>query len=89
MFFTHFESGYLLIIFCYGASIKDSIKLKSAFQNIISSSLLIVEAKQVKSRITKNITAFQIKLIHKLINVNHFCKVLKFHVRTTRLGDFY
>ena len=31
------------------ASIKDSIKLKSAFQNIISNSVLIVETKPVKS----------------------------------------
>ena len=39
----------------YGASSKDSIKLKSQVKNIISNSLLIVEAKPVKSRKTKNV----------------------------------
>ena len=58
----------------YGASIKDSILPKSVFKNIISNSLLIVEAKPVKSRITKDITTFQIKLIRRLIYVNQFCK---------------
>ena len=42
------------------ASIKDSIQLKSASKNIISNSVLIVNAKPVKSRKTKNITDFQL-----------------------------
>ena len=45
---------------------------KKSIQNIVSSSLLIVEVKPVKSRITKNITTFQIKLIRRLIYVNQF-----------------
>ena len=44
------------------ASIKDSIQLKSALKNI-SNSVLIVEVKPVKFKITKNITNFKIKLI--------------------------
>ena len=48
----------------YKAFIKDVIWLKIALKDIIQSSLLNVEAKPVKSRITKNINAFQIKLIH-------------------------
>ena len=72
----------------YGASIKDSIQPKSAFKNIISNSVLVVEAKQVKFRITENITSFQIKLIRRFIYVNQFYKVLKFHVCTTKLDDF-
>ena len=59
----------------YGASVKDSIKLKTHSKNIFSSSLLIVEAKQVKSRIAKNITIFQIKFIRRLIYVNQLYKV--------------
>ena len=59
----------------YEASFKDSIWLKNAFENIISKSLLIVEAKLRKFRITKNITIFQIKLIRRLIYVSQFYKV--------------
>ena len=58
-----------------GASIKDSIELKSAFKNLISNCPLIVEAKLVKSRITENITTFQIKLISRLIYISQFYKV--------------
>ena len=54
---------------------KSSIQLDSTFNNIISNSLLMVEENPVKSRITKNITAFQIRLIRRLIYVNHFCKL--------------
>ena len=43
--------------------------LRSAFKNSISNSLFIVEAKPVKSRITENLTTFQIKLIRRLIYV--------------------
>ena len=59
----------------YGASIKDSNQVKSAFKNIVSNSLLLVEAKPVKSRITKNITVFQIKLIRRSIYVDRFYTV--------------
>ena len=71
----------------YGTFIKDSIELKSAFENIISNSLLIVKAKPVKSRKSKNVTTFQVKVIRRLIYVNQFYKVWKFHVCTTNLGD--
>ena len=57
-------------VMAYRASIKDSIQLKSAFKHIISNSLLIVEAKPVKSRITENLTTFQKKPIRKLFDVN-------------------
>ena len=39
-------------VMAYAASIKDLIQLKSAFENIISNSLLIIQAKPVKSKIT-------------------------------------
>ena len=70
------------------ASINNSIFVKSAFKNIISNSVLIVEAKPVKSRITENVTNFQIKLICKLIYCYKFYKVWKFHVSTTNLRNF-
>ena len=62
-------------------SIKDPIQLKSAFKNINSNSVFIVEAKPVKPRITKNTTNFQIKLIRRLIYGNKFyikCENLMF-----------
>ena len=40
-----------------------------------SNSLLIVEAKPAKSRVTKNLTALQIEVIRRLIYVNQFYKV--------------
>ena len=53
-------------VMAFKAFIKDVIWLKIALKDIIPNSVLIVEAnfKPVKSRITKNINAFQIKLIH-------------------------
>ena len=71
-----------------GASIKDLVYLKSAFKNIISNFVLIVEVKSVKSRLNENITTFQIKLICKLTYCNKFYEVWKFDVRTTKLHNF-
>ena len=70
------------------ASIKDSIYLKSALKNFTSNSVLIVEAKAVKSWITENIANFQTKLISRLIYCNQFYKVWKFNVSTTKLRNF-
>ena len=57
------------------ASIKESIQLKSELKNILSNSVLLVEAKPVKSWITKYINNLQINLIRRLIYRNKFYKV--------------
>ena len=65
------------------ASIKDSIELKSAFKNIVSNFVLIVEAKPV----TKNLTNFQMKLIHRFIYCNKFYSSIGYG-GTKTLGTF-
>ena len=72
----------------YEESVKDSIQLKSELINIIPNSLLTFGAKLAESRLTKNITTFQLELNHRLIYVYQFYKVCKFHVRTTKQGNF-
>ena len=61
---------------------------KTRIKNVISNSVLIVEAKPIKSWITENIANFQIKLIRRLIYYNKFYKVWKVHVRTTKPRNF-
>ena len=76
------------------ASIKDSIYKKKHFKNVISNSVLNVEAKPVKFWTTENTANFQIKLIRRVIYCirvilcSTFYKVRKFHVRTTKLRNF-
>ena len=48
---------------------------QKAHSNILFQTLSFVEAKPLKSRITKSKTNFQIKLIRKLIYGNRFYKV--------------
>ena len=76
------------VMACGASNIKDSILLKSSITNIFLNSVLIVEAKPVKSKITENISSFQIKLIRRLICRNQFYKVQKFYACTTKLRNF-
>ena len=67
-------------------SIKDSILLKRAFKNVMSNSVLIVEAKPVKPWITENIANFQIKLILlPLKEAEKWKKIQKFEAKKSAL----